>query len=65
LMNFGGQIGGSVAPAAMGALIAATGGSYLAAFCLLLASAVTSAILAMIWRPNGAPVYAVQPAGTP
>jgi hypothetical protein len=26
LMNFGGQIGGSVAPAAMGALIAATGG---------------------------------------
>ena len=48
----------------MGALIAATGGSYLAAFCLLLASAVTSAVVAMIWRPTGAPVYAVQPAGT-
>ena len=64
LMNFGGQIGGSVAPAAMGALIAATGGSYLAAFCLLLASAVTSAVVAMIWRPAGAPAYAVRPAGT-
>jgi ACS family hexuronate transporter-like MFS transporter len=64
LMNFGGQIGGSVAPAAMGALIAASGGSYIAAFCLLLASAVTSAAVAMIWRPTGAPVYAVQPAGT-
>lgn len=65
LMNFGGQIGGSVAPAAMGALIAASGGSYLAAFCLLLASAVISAVVALIWRPAGAPVYAVQPAGTP
>jgi ACS family hexuronate transporter-like MFS transporter len=53
-----------VAPAAMGALIAASGGSYIAAFCLLLASAVTSAAVAMIWRPTGAPVYAVQPAGT-
>ena len=65
LMNFGGQIGGSVAPAAMGALIAASGGSYLVAFCLLLASAVISAVVALIWRPTGGPVYAVQPAGTP
>jgi ACS family hexuronate transporter-like MFS transporter len=63
LMNFGGQIGGSVAPLAMGALIAATGGSYLAAFCLLLASAVTSAIIATTWRPSGDTVFAVQLAG--
>jgi len=60
LMNFGGQIGGSVAPVAMGALIAATGGSYLAAFCLLLASAVTSAVIATGWRPDGDSAVAVQ-----
>ena len=63
LMNFGGQIGGSIAPAAMGALIAATGGSYLAAFCLLLASAVVSAVVATTWRPTGDPTVAVQLAG--
>jgi ACS family hexuronate transporter-like MFS transporter len=64
LMNFGGQIGGSVAPVAMGAIIASTGGSYLAAFCLLLASAVASAIIATTWRPAGDPVFAIQFAGT-
>jgi len=63
LMNFGGQIGGSVAPVAMGALIAATGGSYLAAFCLLLVSAVMSAVIATGWRPAGDPAVAVQLAG--
>lgn len=63
LMNFGGQIGGSVAPAAMGALIAASGGSYVPAFYLLLASALTSAGVAMSWQPAGDPaVLAVQPA---
>ena len=55
LMNFGGQIGGSVAPAAMGALITASGGSYVLAFCLLLASALTSAIVAMSWHAAGTP----------
>jgi MFS family permease len=64
LMNFGGQIGGSVAPVAMGALIASSGGSYLAAFCLLLASAVTSAVIATTWRPAADPVFAMQLAGT-
>jgi hypothetical protein len=44
----------------MGALIAATGGSYLAAFCLLLASAVTSAVIATGWRPDGDSAVAVQ-----
>jgi nitrate/nitrite transporter NarK len=63
LMNFGGQIGGSIAPVAMGALIAATGGSYLAAFCFLLTSAVMSAIIATSWRPAGDSVGAVQLAG--
>jgi ACS family hexuronate transporter-like MFS transporter len=63
LMNFGGQIGGSIAPVAMGALIAATGGSYLAAFCLLLASAVTSAVIAITWRATGDPVVTLQLAG--
>jgi ACS family hexuronate transporter-like MFS transporter len=63
LMNFGGQIGGSVAPAAMGALIATSGGSYVLAFCLLLGSALTSAVVAMSWQPAGDPaVLAVQPA---
>jgi MFS family permease len=63
LMNFGGQIGGSVAPAAMGALIAATGGSYLPAFSLLLASAITAALVAMNWRPaEDRDALAVQPA---
>ena len=63
LMNFGGQIGGSVAPAAMGALIAAAGGSYLPAFCLLLASALTSAVIAMNWQPAADPAaLVVQPA---
>jgi MFS transporter, ACS family, hexuronate transporter len=62
LMNFGGQIGGSVAPAAMGALIAASGGSYLPAFCLLLASALISAVVAMSWRSAELPPPAVQPA---
>ena len=63
LMNFGGQIGGSIAPVAMGALIAATGDSYLAAFCLLLASAITSAVIATTWRPAGDPVVTLQLAG--
>lgn len=63
LMNFGGQIGGSAAPAAMGALIAATGGSYVLGFCLLLGSALTSAVVATSWQPAGNPaVLAVQPA---
>jgi MFS transporter, ACS family, hexuronate transporter len=64
LMNFGGQIGGSVAPVAMGALIASTGGSYLAAFCLLLASAVISGVIATTWRPTADPVFVMQLAGT-
>ncbi len=63
LMNFGGQIGGSVAPAAMGAMIAASGGSYLAAFYLLLASAVTSAVVALYWRATGDAVSVIQPEG--
>ncbi|HZR77288.1 MFS transporter [Bradyrhizobium sp.] len=63
LMNFGGQIGGSVAPAAMGAMIAASGGSYLAAFYLLLASAVTSAVVAFYWRATGDAVSVIQPEG--
>jgi len=63
LINFGGQIGGSVAPAAMGALITASGGSYLPAFCLLLASALISAVVAMSWQPAGdRAVLAGQPA---
>ena len=64
LMNFGGQIGGSVAPVAMGVLIASAGGSYLAAFCLLLGSAVISGVIATTWRPTADPVFVVQLAGT-
>jgi nitrate/nitrite transporter NarK len=64
LMNFGGQIGGSVAPVAMGALIASAGGSYLAAFYLLLGSAVISGVIATTWRPTADPVFVMQPAGT-
>jgi MFS transporter, ACS family, hexuronate transporter len=63
LMNFGGQIGGSVAPAAMGAMIAASGGSYLVAFYLLLASAFTSAVVAIYWRATGDAAFAIQPQG--
>jgi MFS transporter, ACS family, hexuronate transporter len=64
LMNFGGQIGGSVAPVAMGALIASAGGSYLAAFCLLLVSAVISGVIATTWRPTADSVFVMQLAGT-
>jgi len=51
LMNFGGQIAGSITPVAMGALIAAFGGSYFNAFWLLVGSAVLAALVALSWRP--------------
>ena len=53
--------GGAVA---MGALIASTGGSYLAAFCLLLVSAVISGVIATTWRPTADSVFVMQLAGT-
>jgi MFS transporter, ACS family, hexuronate transporter len=61
--EFGGQIGGSVAPTAMGVLIAVIGGSYLMAFCLLAASALASAVVAMSWRTVGQSAFGVQPTG--
>ena len=52
LMNFGGQIGASIAPVAMGALIAAFGGSFFAAFWLLLAASALAMLVAMTWKPT-------------
>jgi ACS family hexuronate transporter-like MFS transporter len=64
LMNFGGQLGNSIAPVAMGALIAASGGSYLAAFWLLLVSGVLATLVSATWNPARA--VAVRPlAGNP
>jgi len=51
LMNFGGQMGNSIAPVAMGAVIAATGGSYLGAFWLLLIAGGLAALIALTWNP--------------
>jgi nitrate/nitrite transporter NarK len=42
LMNFGGQLAGSVAPVVMGSLIVAFHGVYLAAFWFLVGSAIVS-----------------------
>jgi hypothetical protein len=53
----------SVASTAMGVLIAAIVGSYMMAFCLLPASALTSAVVVMSWRPAGQSAFVVQPAG--
>jgi ACS family hexuronate transporter-like MFS transporter len=64
LMNFGGQLGNSITPVAMGALIAASGGSYLAAFWLLLVSGVLATLVSATWNPARA--VAVRPlAGNP
>ena len=64
LMNFGGQLGNSIAPVAMGALIVASGGSYLAAFWLLLVSGVLATLVSATWNPARA--VAVRPlAGNP
>lgn len=46
-VNFGGQVAGLVAPAAMGFMIKASGGSYNAAFLLLVVSLVAAAVLAL------------------
>jgi MFS family permease len=50
LMNFGGQMAGSVAPIIMGSLIVAFGGSYLAAFWFLVAAALVAFAIALTWR---------------
>jgi len=50
LMNFGGQLAGSVAPVVMGSLIVAFHGAYLAAFWFLVGSAIVSFLIAMTWR---------------
>lgn len=50
LMNFGGQMGGSIAPIAMGALIASSGGSFFAAFWLLLGAGALAVLVSSTWR---------------
>lgn len=50
LMNFGGQIAGSLAPSVMGALIVAFHGSYLVALSFLVSSALLAFIVATTWR---------------
>jgi len=55
LMNFGGQIAGSIAPVAMGTLIAAFNGSFFAAFWLLLIAAILAVLVASTWSPANEP----------
>ncbi|MGX7000589.1 MFS transporter [Caballeronia sp. KNU42] len=55
LMNFGGQIAGSIAPVAMGTLIAAFNGSFFAAFWLLLIAAILAVLVASTWSPASEP----------
>ena len=50
LMNFGGQMGGSIAPVAMGALIASSGGSFFAAFWLLLGAGALAVLVSSTWK---------------
>lgn len=50
LMNFGGQIAGSLAPSVMGALIVEFHGSYLVALSFLVSSALLAFIVAITWR---------------
>ncbi|EJN28535.1 sugar phosphate permease [Pseudomonas sp. GM78] len=59
LMNFGGQMAGSVAPIIMGSLIVAFDGSYMAAFWFLVAAAMTAFVIALTWR-NPAPILQQQ-----
>ncbi|WP_103308662.1 MULTISPECIES: MFS transporter [unclassified Pseudomonas] len=49
LMNFGGQLAGSVGPMAMGALIVQFNGSYFAAFGMLVASSGVALLIALTW----------------
>ena len=55
LMNFGGQLAGSLAPFVMGTLIVMFGGSYLAALSFLVASALFAFIVATTWRAQPLP----------
>lgn len=50
LMNFGGQIAGSLAPSVMGALIVEFHGSYLVALSFLVSSALLAFLVAITWR---------------
>lgn len=50
LMNFGGQLAGSLAPFVMGTLIVMFHGSYFAALSFLVASALLSFIVSVSWR---------------
>jgi len=50
LMNFGGQIAGSLAPSVMGALIVEFHGSYLVALSFLVSSALLAFVVAITWR---------------
>lgn len=59
LMNFGGQMAGSIAPIVMGSLIVAFGGTYLAAFWFLVAAAVVAFLVSLTWR-NPASIPNVQ-----
>jgi MFS family permease len=50
LMNFGGQLGGTIAPVLMGTLIVTFNGSYLAAFGFLICSSLIAMIIALFWK---------------
>jgi ACS family hexuronate transporter-like MFS transporter len=50
LMNFGGQMGGTIAPVAMGALILGFGGSFFAAFWLLIGAGILAVVVSATWR---------------
>ncbi|KVM54712.1 MFS transporter [Burkholderia ubonensis] len=52
LINFGGQLAGAVAPAAMGWLISHFHGSFVPAFGFLLGTGVVAFLVAMTWRPT-------------
>lgn len=56
LMNFGGQMGNTITPVAMGTLIAASGGAFFSAFWLLLGAGVLAVIAAATWKVPAEPI---------
>ncbi|MGH8785537.1 MAG: MFS transporter [Cupriavidus necator] len=60
LMNFGGQLGNSISPAIMGALITAAGGAFFSAFYLLVGVGALSIVAALLWKaPADEELYGV------
>ncbi|MGY2492293.1 hypothetical protein [Cupriavidus sp. CP313] len=57
LMNFGGQLGNSIFPAIMGALITAAGGAFFSAFYLLVGVGALSIVAALLWKAPDEELY--------